>query len=107
MGKLLTGAILGGLGQAYFGFQKRNDEHLQTQALFARQDAKAKEAAAATKQQTTEARWARGVFMPGEEEKAFAFDDLQAERAQRLATMNPQDKQHDISIFKSLPRFET
>ena len=100
MGKLLTGAILGGLGQAYFGFQKRNDEHQKTQALFDRQDAIAREAATTKKQEATEARWARGVFMPGEEEKAFAFDDLQAERAQRQATMNPQDQQHDVSIFK-------
>ena len=99
MGKLLTGAILGGLGQAYFGFQKRNDERRQTEELFDRQDAQAKEAAATRKQEVKEARWAQGVFFPGEEKEGFAFHDLQADFARRQELRNPKAEVVDLTTF--------
>jgi len=99
MGKLLTGAILGGLGQAYFGFQKWNDENKRTQELFARQDKQAKEVAATRKQEIKEARWAKGIFGPGEEEMAFPFDDFQADRARRQELRNPKPEVVDLTTF--------
>ena len=80
MGKLMKAAVLGGVAQAFTGFNTARAQKRQQEALFARQDKQIKEEREFRAGQAKIERQARGFFLPGEDRSGY--DKMMSDKLQ-------------------------